>query len=89
MSPTPNAKGRQLYETILSNNLSTISTGELTYWPSDSNKLPDLIDFAVSKGLNPFHVKAQSSLELTSDHSPILVCRNQNFSYGHKQQIAQ
>ncbi|KAG5310119.1 RTJK polymerase, partial [Acromyrmex insinuator] len=72
-SPTPNAKGRQLYETILSNNLSTISTGEPTYWPSDSNKLPDLIDFAVSKGLNPFHVKAQSSLKLTSDHSPILV----------------
>jgi hypothetical protein len=25
--------------------------GEPTYWPSDRNKLPDLVDFCVTKGI--------------------------------------
>jgi hypothetical protein len=31
--------------------LRHFSTGEPTYWPSDRNKLPDLLDFCVAKGI--------------------------------------
>uniref|UniRef100_A0ABD2VUC9 DNA-directed DNA polymerase n=1 Tax=Trichogramma kaykai TaxID=54128 RepID=A0ABD2VUC9_9HYME len=71
-SQTPNPRGRQLYETIQNHNCFTISTGEPTYWPSDPNKLPDLLDFAVAKGLNR-SFSACSSLDLTSDHSPVII----------------
>jgi hypothetical protein len=33
------------------NNLKHLSTGKPTYWPSDRNKLPDLVDFCVTKGI--------------------------------------
>lgn len=31
--------------------LDYISIGELTYWPSDPAKIPDLIDFGITKGI--------------------------------------
>jgi hypothetical protein len=34
-----------------SNNLKHLSMGEPTYWPSDRNKLLDLVDFCVTKGI--------------------------------------
>lgn len=69
--PTP--KGRQLYQTILENNLQVITSGEPTYWPSDRRKIPDVIDFCVTKGISEHHTKIESCLDLTSDHSPLKV----------------
>jgi hypothetical protein len=43
-----NRKGRELLKTLESNNLNHLSTGEPTYWPTDMNKLPDLVDFCVT-----------------------------------------
>jgi hypothetical protein len=40
-----NPRGRQLARAMLDNNLNPISTAEPTYWPTDLNKLPDLLDF--------------------------------------------
>jgi hypothetical protein len=54
-------------------NLNNLSTGKPTYWPSDRNKLPDLVDFCVTKGIPPDFSVAQSSLDLSFDHSPVLV----------------
>lgn len=65
-------KGRQLHKVILNNNMNTISTGEPTYWPTDRNKTPDLVDFAVSKGIPSENAKAFSCFDLSSDHSPVL-----------------
>jgi len=45
------AKGRQLYEAIRINNGRTLSTGEPTYWPTDTNKLMDLIDFCITRNI--------------------------------------
>ena len=70
---TPNPKGRNLYEVIRNKNYNVASTGEPTYWPSDVNKTPDLIDFAVTYGINPRYITAKSCLDLSSDHSPILL----------------
>ena len=69
-------RGKQLYDAMQEQNLIPISTGEPTYWPSDKNKLPDLIDFAVTKGFNANYFSVQSCLDLSSDHSPILIQLN-------------
>ena len=66
-------KGRELFKVMLKMNLSHISTGTPTYWPTDKNKIPDVIDFCITKGLSSHLTKAVSSFDLSSDHSPILV----------------
>jgi hypothetical protein len=55
------------------NNLKHLSTGEPTYWPSDRNKLPDLVDFCVTKGIPQDFPVAESCFDLSSDHSPVLI----------------
>jgi hypothetical protein len=41
------SRGREVFNTMERNNLKHLSTGEPTYWPSDRNKLRDLVDFCV------------------------------------------
>jgi hypothetical protein len=53
-------------------NLKHLSTGEPTYWPSDSNKLPDLLDFCVMKAIRQYFAVAKSCFDLSSDNSPVL-----------------
>jgi len=67
-----NPKGRKLYNVIINNNLDVASPGQPTYWPSDHNKTPDLIDFAITKGINRELLSANVLNELSSDHSPVL-----------------
>jgi hypothetical protein len=55
------------------NNLKHLSTGEPTYWPSDRNKLPDLMDFCVTKVIPLGFAVAKSCLDLSSYHSPVLI----------------
>ena len=66
-------KGTALLATIQAHNLSYISSGEPTYWPTDRNRLPDLLDFCITKGLNISQIRTQTSLDLSSDHSPVIV----------------
>jgi hypothetical protein len=66
-------RGRQLLRVINENNFNHISTGEPTYWPTDMRKVPDLLDFFVSKGVNQYYTDVQSCLDLSSDHSPIIL----------------
>lgn len=66
-------RGRQLLKTLNANNLCHLFTGEPTYWPTDRNKIPDLLDFCVVKGTAQTYLNTKSCLDLTSDHSPVLV----------------
>ena len=50
-SRTYNPKGRELFKSIKFNKLQHLSTGERTYWPTNLNKTPDLLDFCVAKGI--------------------------------------
>lgn len=77
-------KGRTLFKVIQRNNLSHISTGEPTYWPSDRNKLPDVIDFCITKGIPSDYASAESSLDLSSDHTPFLVMLGTDFELKRK-----
>jgi hypothetical protein len=38
---------------VQGNNYSYISSGTPTYWPTDPAKIPDLLDFFVTKGISP------------------------------------
>jgi len=54
------------------NNYSFLSTGSPTYWPTDTNKTPDLLDVFITNGISTNYAEVESSYELTSDHSPII-----------------
>ena len=66
-------KGRELFSAMQTANLTHISTGEPTYWPSDRRKIPDLIDFAVVRQIPAHTYRTESSSDLSSDHSPVLI----------------
>lgn len=78
-------KGRQLYWAIKDLNLRTISPDTPTYWPTDLNKAPDLIDFCISKGIPTGSEKCIAGHELSSDHSPVfLTLHTQHTTQEHK-----
>jgi hypothetical protein len=62
-------RGREVLKTMESQHLHHLSTGEPTYWPSDRNKLPDLC----YQRYPPASAVAKSCLDLSSDHSPVLI----------------
>jgi hypothetical protein len=62
-------KGRNLLTVMQQNNLNYMSMGEPTYWPTDLKKIPDLLDFAITKGISDIN----SNLDMSSDHSPIVI----------------
>jgi hypothetical protein len=55
------------------NNLKHLSTVEPTYWQSDRDKLPDLVDFCITKGIPQDFAAAKSCFEISSDHYPVLI----------------
>jgi hypothetical protein len=67
------AKGRNLLCTMTQLNITFFSTREPTYWPTDKNKTPDLLDFALMKGISDIYTKIEGNLDLVSDHSAIAV----------------
>lgn len=61
-------RGRQLHQAIECNSLPHLSTGEPTY----RNKMPDLLDYCVSKGISSNYLEIKSCWDLSSDHTPII-----------------
>ena len=66
-------KGRQLLSSINYLSLHITSPNSPTYWPTDVNKIPDLIDFCLSKNMSPESHKCYTLPELPFDHSPVLL----------------
>ena len=66
-------KGRELFKAAADYGCEFISTGKPTYWPSDSNKTPDLIDFFIVKNVSTNCTRTEEGLDMNSDHSPILL----------------
>ena len=66
-------RGRTLEKYIRTSNHNILFTERPTYWPTDLNKTPDLLDFTVIKGLNANKLKITPSLMLSSDHIPIII----------------
>lgn len=67
------SKGRQLYQAILSNSCHSLSSGSPTYWPTDTEKLPDCIDFFIAKGAPVNYMEIKNVNDLSSDHVPVIL----------------
>jgi hypothetical protein len=65
-------KGFELLKTMERNNLKYISVEDPTYWLSDRNKLSDLMDFFVTKGIPQEFAVAKSCFYPSSNHSSVL-----------------
>lgn len=65
-------KGKELMSLIQENNYHALSTGTPTYWPTDPNKIPDLLDLFITNGISPAYMDITPSHDLSSDHSPII-----------------
>ncbi|GBP92633.1 RNA-directed DNA polymerase from mobile element jockey [Eumeta japonica] len=66
-------RGKELKKSIDANHLRSMSTGEPTYWPTDSNKTPDLLDFFITKNICLQNTLIKSSLDGSSDHTPVIL----------------
>lgn len=66
-------KGRNLYNAMSEHRAEAISTGTPTYWPTDQQRIPDLLDFFVYKNLSSNYMTIEDTNELSSDHSAILL----------------
>ena len=81
-------KGRNLLQSITKHNCSYLSTGEPTYWPSDTNKTPDLLDLFVLENIGTnythTHTQTEASLDLSSDHTPIIATLSTHVIYKPK-----
>jgi hypothetical protein len=69
-------KGRSLLRALNELHCTHLSTGEPTHWPTDTTKIPDVLDFFVLKGIGQLYTDIKSSLELSSDHTPIILTIN-------------
>jgi len=66
-------RGRELLKAIQKENLTYVSTGKPTYWPNHKRKIPDLLDFGITKGIPAHSIQAVAGFDLSSDHSPVLL----------------
>jgi len=64
-------KGRALSNALHEEKWDVVSTGKPTYWPTDENKLPDLIDFFIVNKISRNYISVEEGLDLSSDHSPV------------------
>lgn len=75
---TTTTKGRELLKCTKSLQLKVVTPGKPTFWPTDRDKKPDLLDILITKGICTGKIECRTSYELSSDHSPVLVNLNMN-----------
>jgi hypothetical protein len=68
---------------VQDNNFSYISSGTPTYLPTDLAKIPDLLDFFVTKGISPGYIDIVPSFDLSSDHTPIIATISSSVTIRH------
>ena len=78
-------KGKELHQAIIKYNCNWHSTGKPTYWPSDQNKTPDLIDFFITRKVPIDYIQMQEGFDSTSDHSSILMTISDTIITNDKQ----
>lgn len=66
-------RGRELRQAIRELGCNFHSTGNPTYWPTDTNKLPDLLDFFITKKVSSNFISTEDCHDLDSDHSAVIL----------------
>ncbi|ODM89280.1 RNA-directed DNA polymerase from mobile element jockey [Orchesella cincta] len=64
-----NTKGKELFKATQLENCNIHATGNPTYWPTDHNKIPDSLDFFISRKVANNFIKIEDNLDLESDHT--------------------
>ena len=67
------SKGRELFLAAKKFNCEFHTTGKPTYWPTDVNKIPDLLDFFITRKISQNYIKIEEGLELAADHSSVIL----------------
>lgn len=66
-------KGKELRDAIRELGCNVYSTGKPTYWPTDPGKIPDLLDFFITRKVSPNFTDIEESFDLNSDHSGVIL----------------
>lgn len=66
-------RGKELREAIKDLGCNFHSSGNPTYWPSDRNKIPDLLDFFISKRVSQNFISIEDCYDFNSDHSAVIL----------------
>jgi len=74
-------KGRNLLKAAQATGCQFISSGKPTYWPTDTNKTPDLIDFFVTNKIADNFTHVEDGTDLCSDHSPVYLTISENIIF--------
>lgn len=75
------AKGKELLHAGKSLGCMFLSSGSPSYWPTDVNRHPDIIDSFIIKGLSINYIKVESSTDLSSDHTPVILTLSDTIIY--------
>lgn len=67
------SRGKELRQAIRDLGCNIHSSGNPTYWPTDRNKIPDLLDFFISKKVSPNFISIEDCYDLNSDHSAVIL----------------
>lgn len=79
-------KGNGLLNAMRTANCNHHSTRKPTYWPTDPKKIPDLLDFFITKGIGSNNIETENIVDLTSDHTPVLLSYNASVILKTKKQ---
>lgn len=82
-----NPRGGHLLTSLKNVGASTISDGFPTYYPTDPNKQPDLLDFFVIRNVSRNYLAVGSEIELNSDHIPIKLALHHKIILKKRNQI--
>lgn len=66
-------RGKELRNAIGEIGCNFHSSGNPTYWPTDMNKIPDLLDFFISKRVSSNFISIDDCYDFDSDHSPVML----------------
>lgn len=71
-------RGRELKSAIDETSSVVCLSGTPTYWPTDTNKIPDLLDFYIVKCISSAFVDVKTDVILPSDHSSVMLLISQH-----------
>jgi hypothetical protein len=77
-------KRRALLKVANNINAEIISTRNQKYWPTDQNKVPDLLDFFIMKGISVNYTEVLELIDLTSNHIPVLLTLRSNIIHKNR-----
>ena len=80
-----NTKGKELRKAIEKLGCNFHSTGKPTYWPTDVNKIPDLLDFFIARKVSVNFIKIEENFDLVSDHSAVVLTLSENIIMKERQ----